>query len=124
MGGLNGHHHEWLGSRTTNRHGVAAFDFATVSRCNQVIVGPTHARGGTLGLLMTDVPDLVRVAVVAPMGNSDHSSLSAVISMAQVVPNLCVSRKVFLKHQVNWNTVCGAIRESHGVTFGFLKILC
>ena len=24
---------------------------------------------------------------------------------------MCVSRKVFLKHQVNWNTVCGAIRE-------------
>ena len=43
------------------------------------------------------------------MGNSDHSSLSAVISMAQAVPNLCVSRKVFLKHQVNWNSVCGAI---------------
>ena len=21
---------------------------------------------------------------------------------------MCVSRKVFLKHQVNWNTVCGA----------------
>ena len=31
--------------------------------------------------------------------------------MAQAVPNLWVSRKVFLKHQVNWNTVCGAIRE-------------
>ena len=31
--------------------------------------------------------------------------------MAQVVPNLCVSRKVFLKHQVNCNTVCGATRE-------------
>ena len=28
---LNGHHQEWLGSTTTNRHGVAAFDFATVS---------------------------------------------------------------------------------------------
>ena len=28
-----------------------------------------------------------------------------------MVPNLCVSRKVFLKHQVNWNTVCGAIRN-------------
>ena len=60
-----------------------------------------------LASLMTDVPDLVRVAVVAPIGNSDHSSLSAVISMAQADPNLCVSRKVFL----NWNTVCGAIRE-------------
>ena len=60
---------------------------------------------------MTDVPDLVRVAVVAPIGNSDHSSLSAVILMVQVVPNSCVSRKIFLKHQVNWNTVCGSIQE-------------
>ena len=60
---------------------------------------------------MTAVPDLLRVAVVAPIGNSDHSSLSAVISMAQAVSNLCVSRKVFVKHQINWNTVCGAIRE-------------
>ena len=60
---------------------------------------------------MTDIPDLIRVAVVAPIGNSDHSSLSSVISKGQAVPNLCVSRKVFLKHQVNWNTVCGAMRD-------------
>ena len=33
--------------------------------------------------------------------------------MAQAVPNLCVSRKVFLKHQVNWNTVCGAMQDLH-----------
>ena len=88
-----------------------AFDFVTVSDCDQLVVGPTHACGGTLDLLMTDVPDLVRVAVVAPIDNSDYSTLSAVISMAQAVPNLCASWKVFLKHQVNWNTVCGAIRE-------------
>ena len=87
-----------------------------------MVVGPTHARGGTLDLLMTDVPDLVKV-VVAPIGNSDHSSLSAVISMARAVSNLCVSIKVFLKHQVNWNTVCGAIRNCLGVTFGILTIL-
>ena len=60
---------------------------------------------------MTDVPYLVRVAVVAPIFNSDHSSQSAVISMAQAVPNFCISRKVFLKHQVNWNTVCGSIQD-------------
>ena len=72
---------------------------------------PDHARGGTLDLLITDVPDLVRLSVVAPTGNSDHSSLSAVISMAQAVPNLCVSRKVLLKYQVNWNTVCGAMQD-------------
>ena len=29
---------------------------------------------------MSDVPDLVRVAVVAPIGNSHHSSLSAGIN--------------------------------------------
>ena len=87
LGDLNGHHQEWLDSMTTNRHGVAAFYFATVSGCDQLVVGPTHARGGTLDLLMTDVPYLVRVAVVAPIGNSDHSSLFAVISMAQAVPN-------------------------------------
>ena len=60
---------------------------------------------------MTDVNDLIQVAVVAPIGNSDYSSLSAVISTAQAVPNLCVSRKVSLKRQVNWNTVCDAMRH-------------
>ena len=111
VGDLNGHHQEWLSSTTTNRHGVAAFDFATVSRYNQFGVGATHARGGTLDLLMTDVPDLVWVFVVALIDNLDNSSLLAVISMAQAVPNLCVSRKVFLRHKVNWNTVCGAIQD-------------
>ena len=102
-GDLNGNDQEWLGSTITNCHGVAAFD--------QLIFGPTHARGGTLDLLMTDVPNLILVSVVAPIGNSDHLSLSAVISMAQAVPNLCVSMKVFPKHQVHWNTVCGAIQD-------------
>ena len=36
----------------------------------------------TLDLLMADVPDQVQVAVVSRIGNSDHSSLSEVISMA------------------------------------------
>ena len=109
VGDLNGHLQEWLGSTTTNRHGVAALDFATVSGCDQLLIGPTHASGGTLNLLMTDVPDLVRVSVVAPLGRSDHSSLSIAISMVQAIPNLCVSRRVLLKHRVNWTAVCDAI---------------
>ena len=44
LGDLNGHHQEWLGSTTTNRHGVAALDSATVSGCDQLVTGPTHAR--------------------------------------------------------------------------------
>ena len=111
---LNVHHQEWLGSTTSNRQRVAAFDFATVSGCDQLVLGPTYVRGETLDLLMTDVPDLVRVAVVEPIGNSAHPSLSAqaqAVQMAQAVQNLYVSRKVFQKHQVNWNTVCGAIQD-------------
>ena len=52
VGDLNGHHQEWLGSSTTNRHGVAALDFTTVSGYDQLVIGPTHARVGTLDLLM------------------------------------------------------------------------
>ena len=63
----------------------------------------------TLDLLVTDVPDLVRVAVVAPLGSSNQSSLSIAISMAQAIPNLCVSRRVLLKHRVNWTAVGDAI---------------
>ena len=80
-----------------------------VSGCDQLVIDPTHARGGTLDLLMTDVPDLVRVAVVAPLGSSDHSLLSIAISMAQAIPNLCVNRRVLPKHRVNWSAVCDAI---------------
>ena len=53
VGDLNAHHQVWLGSTTTNCHGVAAYDFATVSGCDQLVVGPTHAHGGTLEILMT-----------------------------------------------------------------------
>ena len=33
VGDLNGHHQEWLGSTTMNRHGVASLDFANVPGC-------------------------------------------------------------------------------------------
>ena len=58
VGDLNSHQQEWLGPATTNRHCVVAFDFSNVSGCDQLDVGTTHTRGGTLDLLMTDVPDL------------------------------------------------------------------
>ena len=72
VGDLNGHHQEWLGSATTNRQCCSLW------LCNYVWLRPVgcrpdHALGGTLDLLMTVVPDLVRVFVVAPIGNSDHS---------------------------------------------------
>ena len=69
-----------------------------MSDFDQLVVRPTmHARDGSLDILMTDVPDSVQVAFVAPIGNSDHSSMSVVIPITLDVPNLCLSRKVFLK---------------------------
>ena len=114
VGDLTHYNHDGCGC---NRHGVATFDFATVCGCDQSVVGPTHVCGGTLDRLITEVPDLIGVAVVAPIGNSDHSSLLAVISMVQAVPNLCVNRKVFpetssqLEYSLWWNTVCSAIQD-------------
>ena len=74
---------------------------------SQLCLVTTFARGSHV--VQHGPPDLVRVAVLAPTGNSDHSSLLAVISMARAVPNLCVSMKVFLIHLVDCNPVCGAI---------------
>ena len=109
---LNGYHQ--VGSTTTNRHGVATFDFATVSGCDQLVVSPTHAHLGTLDLLTTDVLDLVWVSFVATRKEPLRSPLSLGSHlMAQAVPNLCVNRRVFLKPQVNLNTVCGAIPYLH-----------
>ena len=70
----------------TNSHGVATFEFATLSGCDQLVDGPTHARGGILDLLMTDdVPDLIQVAVVDRKStrlNSSHSAKSRMPSSA------------------------------------------
>ena len=108
---LKGDHQEWLGTTTTNRHGIAAFDFATVSGCDQLVFSNTHACLGTLDNQMTEFPGLVRVEVETSIGNWDHPSLLAVVSMAQAVQSLSVSPKVFMKLPVNWNTVCGAIQD-------------
>ena len=43
VGDLNGHHRVWLDSMTTNRHGIAAFDFATMSGGDMLVSGPTPA---------------------------------------------------------------------------------
>ena len=39
VGDLNSHRQKWFGSMTTNRHGVAFFNLATVSGCDQLAVG-------------------------------------------------------------------------------------
>ena len=44
VGHLISHHQKWLGFTTTNRHGVAALDFDTVSGYDQLVIVPTQTR--------------------------------------------------------------------------------
>ena len=105
VGDLNGHHAEWLGSPRTDRHGEAAYDFCCAAGCTQLVSEPTHQFGGVLDLVMTDVPDLVDADVRAPIGNSDHSSISLQITTSQRVPDLAFSKEVYLKNRVDWDQV-------------------
>ena len=70
-GDFNSHHSEWLGSRITDAHGEAAFDFATVADCSPLANGPTHRAEGVLDLVLRNVPDLCDVH--GNVGRSDHA---------------------------------------------------
>ena len=76
VGDPYGHHQESLGSTTPNRHMVLQplTSQLCLHGCEQLVIGPIHARGGTLDLLMTDFPDVVRVAVVTLIDKSNHFS--------------------------------------------------
>ena len=100
VGDFNAHHREWLNSVSpTDCHGLRAIGFSTESGCDQLIQRPTHRSGNTLDLIFTDVPGVVTSNVGIPIETSDHSFVSAVIRTEQVVPEVCSSRKIYLKSQ-------------------------
>ena len=99
---LNAHHQEWLKSVSpTDRHGNAAFDFANLSGCTQLIKEPTHKLGNCLDLLLTDVPGVVDPLIDHHHGNFDHSSISFYVKMCFKIPNIIFSQKVYLKSRVD-----------------------
>ena len=108
VGDFNGHHVEY-GSPRTDRSGLAAMDFSSESGCEQLVRGPTHALGGALDLLFTDVPELVKVSVVAPIGSSDHSTLSVSLDIRQRVPEFTIRREVLLKSRADWDAIASDI---------------
>ena len=106
VGDLNAHHQEWLNSTSaTDRHGIAALDFANLSGCVQLINEPTHQLGNCLDLLLTDVPGVVDSVVKPPLGGSDHSCISFSLKLRFIIPNVSLSRKVYLKSRVDWPRV-------------------
>ena len=97
------YHNDWLGSSRTDSHGISARDFASLTDCRQLVTGATHRFGGVLDLVLTNVPDLCNVQVGSPIGNSDHSYLSVILTTNVRVPSFCVSRTVYQKSRVNWD---------------------
>ena len=96
VGDANAHHREWLGSSTrTDNHGLNAHLFCTQSGSQQLVMGPTRYNpDNCLDLVMTNVPDVVSVAVGAPIGlTSDHSHLSIRVAVQQVVPQYTMRKK-------------------------------
>ena len=123
VGDLNGHLQEWLGSTTAIRHGVAPFDFATASGCDQLVVGPIHARGGTLKFLTTDVPDLVRFAVVAAIGNQITPLCLQSPRWLRLIQTCLFSWKFSLHFKLIGIQCVVQCRICPGATFGLLTIL-
>ena len=84
----------------------------------------THARGETFDLLMSDAPDLVRVALVAPIGNSYITPLCRQSFRWQRRFQTCL-----LVGKFSWNIKSIGIQSvvQHwicpGATFGLLTIL-
>ena len=106
VGDFNCHHSEWLESRITDAHGVAASDFTTVADCSQLVNGPTHRAEGVLDLVLTNVPNICDVHVHGNIGRSDHASLGVALNLSPTVAGFEVARRVPLKSRVNWNAVC------------------
>ena len=61
--------------------------------------GPTHIAVNRFDLVMTDIPDIVDVAVGTPLGTSDHCFVSCMLRVEQYVPEYNVRSTVFIKHR-------------------------
>ena len=112
VGDVNAHRSEWLKSvSTTDRNGYDALDFCYLSGCEQLVRCPSHIAGNRLDLVMTDVPGIVDVVVYTALSTSDHCFVSCVLRVEQSVPEHNVRSTVFLKHLINWDIVCSAVRR-------------
>ena len=109
VGDFNCHHLDWLRSRITDAHGVAAFDFATVADRSHLVTGPTHTAGGVLDLVLSNIPDLCNVNVLGNAGRSDLATLGITLNLSPTAAGFDVARRVSLKSRVNWNAVCEAL---------------
>ena len=98
---VNAHHEEWVGSSATNLHGRAVRDFVSLSACEQTVTKNTHIDGGVLGLVLTDIPDVIGVRVGSPIGSSNHITVFIDVILEQHIPHLVSRQEAFLNNSVD-----------------------
>ena len=64
-----------------NNHDHAVLDIAFLLGCEKFVTGATHKSGNCLDLVFTNVPR-IEVNVFPPVGFSDHSLCSCIVSTA------------------------------------------
>ncbi len=84
-----------------------------VSGCSQLVMGPSHLAGSQLDLVLTNVPDMVKVTTMAPLGTSHHFAISTQLDLRQNSPEYTVTKEVFLKGRVNWSFVREDVSHIH-----------
>ncbi|XP_026318656.1 ionotropic receptor 75a-like [Hyposmocoma kahamanoa] len=87
LGDFNAHHMEWLGSARTDYTGRAVRDFAAAYDLTQLVDGQTRVPDieghtpGLLDLMLTSLPDGIRVSCHACLGTSDHLLIRSEVSV-------------------------------------------
>jgi hypothetical protein len=87
FGDFNVHHREWLiHSRTTGIAGINSYNFSISQNLTQIIKSPTHIPDRSndgrylLDLFLCSNPDDCVANIIAPIGNSDHSTVVVSVS--------------------------------------------
>ena len=69
-----------------------------------MVTEPTHTDGGTLDLVLTDVPDFVG-RVRSPGGISDHRAVYIDGVVDQPIPHWVCRQEAYPKNSVDWKLV-------------------
>ena len=65
--------------------------------------------------MLTDVIGVVNPMVIPPLGISDHYSILFFIKMGFKIPNITLSRKVYLNSHIDWPCICEDLRNSNWI---------
>jgi hypothetical protein len=101
---------DWISGTAVSRSSNEVLEAATASGLVQLVDFPTHIRGNTLDLVLTNMPDrLLNVRDEGRLGKSDH-----VIIMCDVLTRTGSQKVITVKNwnRADWNSIRSGIRDT------------